>query len=90
MATGARVAVPGPGYKGDSQPGGPGAPCAITGSEVYYAGGGGGNANGAGGIGGGGNGAVAIWTPAFLAHPIRVAAVVVVGVVVAVPVVRAL
>jgi uncharacterized repeat protein (TIGR02543 family) len=46
------------GYKGDSQPGGIGLQCAITGSNLYYAGGGGGNAGGvnSGGLGGGGGG----------------------------------
>jgi len=57
------------GYKGDSQPGGIGRQCAITGTNVYYAGGGGANANGQGGLGGGGNGAIAINTPAFPGKP---------------------
>ncbi len=44
------------GHKGDSQPGGIGLECDITGTILYYAGGGGGNAHGAGGLGGGGSG----------------------------------
>lgn len=44
-----------PGTQGGAV-GGIGAPCSITGTEVYYAGGGGKNENGAGGQGGGGHG----------------------------------
>jgi uncharacterized repeat protein (TIGR02543 family) len=55
-----------PGTVGDSAPGGIGAPCSITGTAAYYAGGGGSNANGVGGLGGGGDGAYVFGGPS---HP---------------------